>query len=52
MAFVIPLGAHPVQCHNSITPNDMRTNMSCAFSGAFVVMGGLMTTVWSTFSEC
>jgi hypothetical protein len=52
MAFVIPLGAHPVQCHNSITPNDMRTNMSCAFSGALVVMGGLMTTVWSTFSEC
>jgi hypothetical protein len=44
---VIPLGANPEQCYNEITPNDMYTSMACAFSGAFLISGGLSMAVWS-----
>jgi hypothetical protein len=47
MAFVIPLGAKPPQCYNAITPNDMFSSLTCAFSGAFLIAGGLAVTVWS-----
>ncbi|KAJ5739636.1 hypothetical protein N7533_012420 [Penicillium manginii] len=40
IAFIIPLGAKPKQCYNAITPNDMYTDLSCAFSGAFLLFGG------------
>ena len=46
LAFVIPLGAKPPQCYNEITPNDMFTNLTCAFSGAFLIAGGITVTVW------
>ncbi|KAJ5183146.1 hypothetical protein N7492_000762 [Penicillium capsulatum] len=29
IAFIIPLGAKPNQCHNAITPNDMYSDLSC-----------------------
>lgn len=46
IGFIIPLGAQPEQCYNEITPNDMRTSTTCAFSGAFIVAGCLCATVW------
>ncbi|KAJ5698355.1 hypothetical protein N7462_000360 [Penicillium macrosclerotiorum] len=47
IAFIIPLGAKPEQCHNDITPNDMYTDLSCAFSGSFLLFGGWMVVIWS-----
>jgi len=49
MGFIIPLGASPSQCHNLITPNDMFTDLTCAFSGAFLLAGGWAAIVWSEF---
>jgi len=46
LAFVIPLAVKPPQCYNDITPNDMFTNLTCAFSGAFLIAGGLTVAVW------
>ncbi|KAJ5164813.1 uncharacterized protein N7500_006643 [Penicillium coprophilum] len=47
LAFIIPLGAKPDQCHNAITPNDMRSDLSCAFSGSFLLFGGWLVVIWS-----
>lgn len=47
IAFIIPLGAKPKQCYNEITPNDMHSSLSCAFSGALLLFGGWMVVVWS-----
>ncbi|KAJ5603296.1 hypothetical protein N7537_006252 [Penicillium hordei] len=47
IAFIIPLGAKPEQCHNAITPNDMRSNLSCAFSGSLLLLGGWLVVIWS-----
>ncbi|SLM34364.1 GPCR, family 2-like [Lasallia pustulata] len=46
VAFIIPLGAKPDQCHNAITPNDMYSDLSCAFTGAFLLAGGFSATMW------
>ncbi|KAF2754245.1 hypothetical protein EJ05DRAFT_489477 [Pseudovirgaria hyperparasitica] len=46
LGFVIPLGHRPEQCFDEITPNDMYSSLTCAFSGAFVVSGGVAITVW------
>lgn len=46
VAFIIPLGSKPDQCFNTITPNYMRSNTSCAFSGAFLLFGGWATVMW------
>ncbi|TKA83893.1 hypothetical protein B0A55_00108 [Friedmanniomyces simplex] len=46
MAFTIPLSAKPEQCYNQITPNDMYSSSECAWSGAFIVAGGLSATMW------
>ncbi|KAJ5304419.1 uncharacterized protein N7443_004079 [Penicillium atrosanguineum] len=47
IAFIIPLGARPDQCHNAITPNDMYSDLSCAFSGALLLFGGWLVVMWS-----
>ncbi|KAJ5577716.1 uncharacterized protein N7459_006680 [Penicillium hispanicum] len=47
IAFIIPLGAKPQQCYNDITPNDMYSNLSCAFSGSFLLFGGWLVIMWS-----
>ncbi|KAJ5562358.1 hypothetical protein N7461_001119 [Penicillium sp. DV-2018c] len=47
LAFIIPLGAKPDQCHNAITPNDMRSDLSCAFSGSLLLFGGWLVVMWS-----
>ena len=33
-------------CHDTITPNDMRSSMSCAWTGAFLVTGAMACAVW------
>ena len=46
LGFVIPLGAEPDKCYDEITPNDMYSSIECAWSGAFIVAGGLTTVMW------
>jgi hypothetical protein len=46
IAFLIPLAAKPKVCHNEITPNDMQSDLTCAFSGAFLLFGGWTTVMW------
>lgn len=46
MAFLIPLASKPNVCFNEITPNDMRSDLSCAFSGAFLIFGGWAVVLW------
>ncbi|KAF2118477.1 hypothetical protein BDV96DRAFT_488755 [Lophiotrema nucula] len=46
LGFVVPFGARPPQCYDEITPNDMFSNLTCAFSGAFLIAGGLSMAVW------
>ncbi|KAJ5263630.1 hypothetical protein N7478_011235 [Penicillium angulare] len=47
IAFIVPLGAQPNQCHNQITPNDMYSDLSCAFSGSLLLFGGWLVVMWS-----
>ncbi|KAJ5722025.1 hypothetical protein N7488_000060 [Penicillium malachiteum] len=47
IAFIIPLGVKPNQCYNEITPNDMYSNLSCAFSGSMLLFGGWLCVMWS-----
>ncbi|KAJ9227629.1 hypothetical protein DTO271D3_8602 [Paecilomyces variotii] len=47
LAFIIPLGSKPNQCYNEITPNDMRSDLSCAFTGSFLLFGGWVVIMWS-----
>lgn len=51
IAFVIPLGTKPDFCHNDITPNNMRTDASCAATGVFLELGAMGAVVWS-MSHC
>ncbi|MCJ1336185.1 hypothetical protein MMC09_001461 [Bachmanniomyces sp. S44760] len=46
LSFIIPLGSKPDQCHDAITPNDMKSDPSCAASGFFLLFGGLATVMW------
>ncbi|KAK4499685.1 hypothetical protein PRZ48_010203 [Zasmidium cellare] len=46
LGFTIPLGASPQQCHDEITPNDMYSSTECAWSGAFIIAGGLTADMW------
>ncbi|KAF1812145.1 hypothetical protein P152DRAFT_397621 [Eremomyces bilateralis CBS 781.70] len=46
LGFVVPLAAQPEQCFNEITPNDMYSSMTCAWSGAFIISGSLTTGMW------
>lgn len=47
LAFIVPLGAQPNQCYNDITPNDMKSEMTCAWSGALILFGGWAIILWS-----
>ncbi|KAI4173046.1 MAG: hypothetical protein LQ343_003156 [Gyalolechia ehrenbergii] len=46
LGFIIPLGAQPDQCHDAITPNDMFSDLTCAFSGATLLAGGFAAISW------
>lgn len=47
LAFIIPLGTKPDICYNDITPNNMHTNMTCAWTGALLLAGAMGVVVWS-----
>nr|POE58029.1 hypothetical protein CFP56_74893 [Quercus suber] len=46
LGFTIPLAAQPEKCFNEITPNDMYSSVECAWSGAFIIAGGLSAVMW------
>lgn len=46
LGFVIPFATRPDQCFDEITPNNMFSNLTCAFSGAFLIAGGMSISVW------
>lgn len=46
LGIIIPLAAKPDQCHDAITPNDMYSDRTCAFSGAFLLFGGFAAIMW------
>jgi hypothetical protein len=50
LAFTIPLGTKPDMCFDEITPNGMHEDMSCAWTGALVMAGGIGSVVWGTCS--
>ena len=47
VAFIIPLGTDPDFCYNAITPNNLHTDLSCAFTGVLVEAGAMGAVVWS-----
>ncbi|MCJ1306585.1 hypothetical protein MMC25_000228 [Agyrium rufum] len=46
LAFIIPLASKPDQCYDAITPNDMFSDLKCAFSGSFLIFGGFAAVTW------
>ena len=46
LGFIVPLGVDPDQCHDAITPNDMKSDFTCAFSGACLLFGGFAAIIW------
>lgn len=49
ISFIIPIAAQPEQCYNEITPRDMYSSLSCAWSGALLEVGSMAAVVWSKF---
>lgn len=49
LAFVIPIGTKPDICLNAITPNNMYSDMSCAWTGALLLSGAMGLVIWSAF---
>ncbi|CRG86639.1 Frizzled and smoothened-like protein O [Talaromyces islandicus] len=47
VAFIVPLGTKPDACYDEITPNDMYSDLSCAFTGALLLFGGIAVVTWS-----
>ena len=52
VGFIIPLGTKPDQCHDSITPNSMYSDTSCALSAVFLLMGGFGAIMWGKGVSC
>ncbi|KAG9556035.1 Trimethyllysine dioxygenase, partial [Aureobasidium melanogenum] len=46
LAIIVPLGSKPSMCYDAITPNDMYSDLSCAFSGALLLWGGMASVCW------
>ncbi|KAI5296392.1 hypothetical protein KEM52_003114 [Ascosphaera acerosa] len=46
LAFLFPLLGDTKKCYDEITPNDMKTSLSCAFSGAMIIFGGWAIVLW------
>lgn len=47
IAFMIPLSVLPDLCYDSITPNNLHTDVACALSGAMLELGAMGVMVWS-----
>lgn len=50
--FVIPLGTEPSMCHDKITPNGQGSDLSCAWTGALLLLGAMGSALWSTSFPC
>ncbi|KAJ9649456.1 hypothetical protein H2199_000231 [Coniosporium tulheliwenetii] len=46
ISFIIPLGTDPDLCYDQVTPHDMYSDMSCAWTGALLQVGGMGAVVW------
>ncbi|KAL5379641.1 hypothetical protein DPSP01_008339 [Paraphaeosphaeria sporulosa] len=46
LSFAIPVTIDPNVCFDIITPHDMHTSQSCAWTGSFMVLGGVGSVVW------
>jgi hypothetical protein len=46
LGFIVPLARQPDQCFDPVTPNGMKSSLTCAFSGGLAVFGGMLTVVW------
>lgn len=46
LGFIVPFARRSKTCYNRITPNDMYSSTSCAFSGAFIAGGGILVPTW------
>ncbi|EOD51064.1 putative g-protein coupled receptor, g-protein-coupled [Neofusicoccum parvum UCRNP2] len=47
--FVIPLGTEPSMCHDKITPNGQGSDLSCAWTGALLLLGAMGSALWILF---
>ena len=47
ISFVIPVSSLPDLCYDSITPNNLHTDVACAFTGATLLLGAMGAVVWS-----
>ncbi|KAF2145006.1 uncharacterized protein K452DRAFT_222264, partial [Aplosporella prunicola CBS 121167] len=46
LAFMIPLGTKPDLCYDKVTPNGQDSDMSCAWTGALLLLGGIGSAYW------
>lgn len=46
LSFAIPVSTNPSLCYDAITPNDMYSSQSCAWTGSLVTLGGLGSVIW------
>lgn len=46
LSFAIPVTVDPNMCYDAITPHDMKSSLSCAWTGSFVTLGGVGSVVW------
>jgi hypothetical protein len=46
LSFAIPVSTKPDLCYDAITPRDMHSSMSCAWTGSLVTLGGLGCVIW------
>lgn len=46
LSFAIPLSTNPSTCYDAITPHDMGSSTSCAWTGSLVTVGGIGSVVW------
>ena len=49
LSFVIPVGIDPSLCYDAITPHDIRSSLSCAWTGSLVTLGSIGCVVWVFF---
>lgn len=46
LSYIIPLARQLEECHDPVTPNDMHSSLTCAFSGGLAAFGGVVTACW------
>ncbi|KAL5441043.1 hypothetical protein PMIN06_009485 [Paraphaeosphaeria minitans] len=46
LSFAIPVTTDPDMCFDAITPHNMHSSQSCAWTGSLVILGGVGSVVW------